>query len=234
MLEFVNVTSGYGRIEALHGVSLGVRKGEIATIIGANGAGKTTLLMTLFGCPPAWSGRILLDGRDVTKAGATGVAIRGVAIAPEGRRVFAKMTVQENLQLGALRADATELAQRMGAVLNLFPELAERRVQLAGTMSGGEQQMLAIGRALMARPRLLVLDEPSLGLAPLVARRIFAAVRRINREQGVTVLLVEQNAHAALTLADEAFVLRTGRIMLAGPAQAVAQDADVKSLYLAA
>ncbi len=234
MLEVERLTAGYGRVEVLHDVSLTVRKGEIVTIIGANGAGKTTLLMSLFGRPRPWRGSVRLEDVDITDLKPGLLARRGVSIAPEGRRVFPKMSVRENLLLGALDLDADRMRAGLRSAFDLFPELFTRMNQRAGTMSGGEQQMLAIARALMSAPRFLLLDEPSLGLAPLVMRRIFEAVRRINLEKGVTVLLVEQNAHAALALADTAYVLQNGSVRKSGPAASLLEDPEIKALYLAA
>ena len=234
MLEVDRLTTGYGRIEALHDVSLVVREGEIATIIGANGAGKTTLLMCLFGRPAAWSGSVRYDALDLTRLKPGRLARLGVAISPEGRRVFPKMTVRENLLMGALDRDAGSVRAGLRNAFDLFPELFGRMNQRAGTMSGGEQQMLAIARALMSDPKFLLLDEPSLGLAPLVMRRIFEAVKRINAEKGVTVLLVEQNAHAALALADTAYVLQNGAVRKSGTAASLLADPEIQSLYLAA
>ena len=234
MLEVDRLTTGYGRIEVLHDVSLTARRGEIVTIVGANGAGKTTLLMPLFGRPRPRRGKVRLEDVDITDLKPGLLPRRGVAIAPEGRRVFPKMSVRENLLLGALDLDADRVRAGLRSSFDLFPELFTRMNQRAGTMSGGEQQMLAIARALMSDPRFLLLDEPSLGLAPLVMRRIFEAVRRINLEKGVTVLLVEQNAHAALALADTAYVLQNGSVRKSGPAASLLEDPEIKALYLAA
>jgi branched-chain amino acid transport system ATP-binding protein len=219
MLELSGVHAHYGHIEALHGVSLSVQVGEVVTLIGANGAGKSTLMMSLFGQPRASHGRIIFDGEDITGLPAHEISRRGIALVPEGRRIFPRMTVLENLQMGAALADPLNFAVDLKRMYALFPILAERHAQRAGTLSGGEQQMLAIARALMSRPKLLLLDEPSLGLAPLFIRKIFQTIRELNREHGMTVLLVEQNAHHALRVAHRGYVLQHGRIVLAGSGQ---------------
>jgi branched-chain amino acid transport system ATP-binding protein len=234
ILEVEAVSAAYGAVRALDRVSLAVAKGEIVTLIGANGAGKTTLLMTICGRPRAKSGRVLLNGRDITEAPTHRIAAMGVAHAPEGRHIFARMTVRENLLLGGRLAPQAAFARNLESVLSLFPRLGERIEQRGGTLSGGEQQMLAIGRALMGEPELLLLDEPSLGLAPLVARQIFAAIGQINRERGAAILLVEQNAHHALKLAHRGYVLVTGEITLQGPAAELAADPRVREAYLGA
>ncbi|MER5225873.1 ABC transporter ATP-binding protein [Streptomyces flaveus] len=233
LLEVTDLDASYGAIEALSGVSLRVEPGEIVAILGANGAGKTTLLRTLTGLHRAKSGKVLLDGQDITRTPAHQVVGMGFGHVPEGRRVFAALEVDTNLTMGGYlsRKDTAALAQRRQQVYELFPRLAERRDQLAGTLSGGEQQMLAIGRALMNAPRFLALDEPSLGLSPLFTRNIFKIVRQI-RDQGTAVLLVEQNARQALRLADRAYVLETGRVALEGPAAELAADPRVKAAYL--
>ena len=233
MLEFKQVNTFYGRVQALHDVSLSVRKGEIVTLIGANGAGKTTLLMTLCGDPRAASGSILYEGQELIGQSTPEIIRKGIAVAPEGRRVFARLTVEENLAMGAFFSDKSEREQQLAHVLELFPRLKERFAQRAGTMSGGEQQMLAIGRALMCRPRLLLLDEPSLGLAPLIIARIFETIEQL-REEGVTVFLVEQNANQALKLADRGYVLENGRIVMEGSGQELLADARVREAYLGA
>ena len=233
MLEFKQVNTFYGRVQALHDVSLSVRKGEIVTLIGANGAGKSTLLMTLCGDPRATSGSILYEGQELVGQPTPEIIRKGIAVAPEGRRVFARLTVEENLAMGAFFSNKDERAQRMEHVLELFPRLKERFLQRDGTMSGGEQQMLAIGRALMCRPRLLLLDEPSLGLAPLIIARIFETIERL-REEGVTVFLVEQNANQALKLADRGYVLENGRIVMEGSGHDLLTDARVREAYLGA
>ncbi len=230
MLQIAGLSSGYGHIEVLHGLDLKVAEGEIVALIGANGAGKSTLLMTICGEPRARTGRIAFDGADITALPTWDIARRGIAHAPEGRRIFPRMTVLENLQLGATASKRA--SDGLDRVFDLFPLLAERRTQRGGTLSGGEQQMLAIGRALMARPRLLLLDEPSLGLAPLIVRRIFAAIREINTRDGVTVFLVEQNAHQALRLAGRGYVMVNGRITLAGTGAALLANEEVRAAYL--
>ena len=233
MLEFKQVNTFYGRVQALHDVSLSVRKGEIVALIGANGAGKSTLLMTLCGDPRAASGSILYEGQELIGQSTPEIIRKGIAVAPEGRRVFARLTVEENLAMGAFFSDKSEREQQLAHVLELFPRLKERFAQRAGTMSGGEQQMLAIGRALMCRPRLLLLDEPSLGLAPLIIARIFETIEQL-REEGVTVFLVEQNANQALKLADRGYVLENGRIVMEGSGQELLADARVREAYLGA
>lgn len=236
VLAVENLVVRYGAIEALHGVSLSVRRGQIVCLIGANGAGKTTLLRAISGLTPAAAGEMTYrpDGGDplpLNRTPAHRTVAAGLSHVPEGRGIFPTMTVRENLALGAyLRRDG-EVAEDVKRVHTLFPRIAERMGQLAGTLSGGEQQMLAIGRALMSRPRVLLLDEPSLGLAPLLVEQIFKVVREINA-QGVTVLLVEQNAHMALQVAHYAYVLETGRIALEGPAEKVARDDAVRKAYL--
>jgi len=232
MLELNGVSAAYGAVRALDGVDLTVGDGEIVTLVGANGAGKTTLLMTICGRPRAVAGAIRLNGQDITRLPTHRIAALGVAHAPEGRRIFARMTVRENLQLGARLAPPANFAANLDSVLALFPRLAERIDQRGGTLSGGEQQMLAIGRALMAEPELLLLDEPSLGLAPLIVTQIFAAVGRINRERGTAILLVEQNAHHALRLAHRGYVLATGRVVMQGPAAELAENKDIQAAYL--
>jgi branched-chain amino acid transport system ATP-binding protein len=222
----------YGAVEALRGVDVTVAEGEIVALIGANGAGKTTLLMAISGVAPPAAGRVLFDGAEIKGLPTHRIARAGIAHVPEGRRIFSRMTVEENLQMGAMGApSAAETAERTRAY-DLFPVLGERRRQRAGTLSGGEQQMLAIARALMSRPRVLLLDEPSLGLAPIMVKRIFAAIAAINAERGATVLLVEQNAFHALRLASRAYVLAQGRIVLSGPSAELARNPDVRSAYL--
>ncbi len=232
LLAVEDLHVSYNGIRALQGISLTVEPGEIVTLIGANGAGKSTTLNALVGLVRAAQGRVVLDGEDITRCKPHQVVKRGVVQVPEGRRVFAWMSVRENLELGAfLRPKSPEVQKDLDYVFQLFPVLAERRGQSAGTLSGGEQQMLAIGRGLMARPRLLLLDEPSLGLAPQLVKRIFTTIRDINA-QGVTILLVEQNAHMALNVAARAYVLETGRIVLADTAAACAQNPMVREAYL--
>ncbi len=232
MLEVKGVTAFYGAIQALHGVDLDIARGEIVTLIGANGAGKSTLLMTVCGNPQARAGSIRLEGEDITSLPTHEIVRRGVAQVPEGRRIFARMSVFENLQMGATLADPANFQRDIDRVFTMFPRLAERREQRGGTLSGGEQQMLAIGRALMSRPRLLLLDEPSLGLAPLIVRQIFDSIGRIAREEGVTIFLVEQNAFHALRLADRGYVLVNGRVRLSGPSAELLANSEVRSAYL--
>ena len=232
MLSVRGVTTFYGAIQALHGVDLDVAKGEIVTLIGANGAGKSTLLMTICGNPRARAGSIELDGEDIVGQPTHQIVRRGVAQVPEGRRIFPRMSVLENLQMGATLADPAHFQHDIERVFAMFPRLAERRAQRGGTLSGGEQQMLAIGRALMGRPRLLLLDEPSLGLAPLIVRQIFESIRRIARDDGVTVFLVEQNAFHALRLADRGYVLVNGRVRMTGTGRELLANAEVRSAYL--
>jgi len=232
MLALRGVSAAYGAVRALDGVDLTVGPGEIVTLIGANGAGKTTLLMTVCGRPRAATGAIFYKDQDITRLPTHEIARLGIAHAPEGRRIFARMSVLENLRLGARLADPARFADNLDSVLSLFPRLAERIAQRGGTLSGGEQQMLAIGRALMGEPELLLLDEPSLGLAPLVVKQIFAAIGRINRERGTAILLVEQNAHHALALAHRGYVLVTGRVALEGAAADLAANEAVRAAYL--
>jgi branched-chain amino acid transport system ATP-binding protein len=231
MLELEQVHAGYGRIDALRGVSLAVRQGELVCLIGANGAGKTSTLKTISGLLRARAGRILFDGAELHRLSPSEILRRGIAHCPEGRRVFPLLTVEENLRMGAyVRRDAT-VAVDLEAVMTHFPILRERRRQMAGTLSGGEQQMLAIGRALMARPRLILFDEPSLGLAPTVVETTFSIIDGIRRD-GTTVLMVEQNAYAALRMADRAYVMETGAIVLEGTASRLLDDENVKRAYL--
>ena len=232
ILSVKGLTTFYGAIQALHGVDLEVGRGEIVTLIGANGAGKSTLLMTICGNPRARSGSIRLDGQEIGALQTHEIVRRGVAQVPEGRRIFPRMSVFENLQMGATLADPAHFKDDLERVFAMFPRLAERRLQRGGTLSGGEQQMLAIGRALMSRPRLLLLDEPSLGLAPLIVRQIFEAVGRIAREEGVTVFLVEQNAFHALRLADRGYVLANGRVRLSGTGRELLANEEVRAAYL--
>jgi branched-chain amino acid transport system ATP-binding protein len=234
MLCVENLHVYYGMIHALRDLSLEVQEGEIVTLIGSNGAGKSTTLGALSGLLPVASGNITFEGRDLKPLPAHKRVAGGLVQVPEGRRIFSTMTVAENLELGAYaRSDHHEMARDYKEIYELFPRLGERRHQNAGTMSGGEQQMLAVGRALMSRPRLLLLDEPSLGLAPLLVKEIFGVVQRI-RDRGVTVLLVEQNAHMALRIADRAYVLETGSLTMSGPAAQIAGDPGVKAAYLGA
>ena len=232
LLSVSSLQAGYGPIEALHGVDLTVGAGEIVTLIGANGAGKSTLLMTICGRPRARNGAILFDRRDITRLPTFEIVRLGLAQVPEGRRIFPRLTVLENLQLGATIAAPEHFENDLERVFALFPILRDRRLQRGGTLSGGAQQMLAIARALMSRPRLLLLDEPSLGLAPLVVKRIFEVIGEINRTQGVTVLLVEQNAYHALRLAHRGYVMQNGRIVLSGTGAELLANRDVRSAYL--
>ena len=233
MLEVTDLEVRYGNVAAVKGVSLRVGEGEVVAVIGPNGAGKTSTLRAISGLVQSAGGRILLDGRDISRWKAHRVVALGLAHAPEGRRLFPRMTVLENLKMGAYRRrSAVEIRRTLEAVERRFPVLGERRGQLAGTLSGGEQQMLAIGRALMAEPRLLLLDEPSFGLAPMVVREIAQIVRSINQEQGVSVLLVEQNARMALGLASRAYVMETGQVALDGPTRELAESPHVKAAYL--
>ena len=232
MLTISGVHAFYGNIEALRGVDLEVRAGEIVTLIGANGAGKSTLLMTVCGAPRAARGKILFKGRDITRLATFEIVRLGIAQAPEGRRIFPRMTVRENLRMGATVADKESFAEDLAYVFGLFPILEERQGQRGGTLSGGEQQMLAIGRALMSHPRLLLLDEPSLGLAPLVVKQIFTAIREINEQRKMTVFLVEQNAHHALRLADRGYVMQTGHVILSGTGPELLASPEIRAAYL--
>lgn len=232
LLEIENLYVRYGNVEVLHGINLHVRQGEIVTLLGANGAGKTTTLHAISGLLRPASGEIRLESRPIHQLPAHQLVRRGIAQAPEGRRVFGALTVRENLNLGAFaRTDHAEVAKTLQWIHELFPVLAQRREQLAGTLSGGEQQMLAIGRALMARPRILLLDEPSLGLAPLLVKTIFQTLWEIN-ESGVTLVLVEQNARAALKLAHRGYVMEVGRIVLEDRAEALLANPEVRDAYL--
>ena len=232
MLQISGVHTFYGAIEALKGVDIEIATGEIVSLIGANGAGKSTLLMTICGNPRARSGRILFEGEDITHLPTHQLVRRGIAQSPEGRRIFPRMTVLENLQMGAIAAPPADFPRDLEQVFTLFPRLKERIGQRAGTMSGGEQQMLAIGRALMSRPRLLLLDEPSLGLAPLVVKQIFQAIKDINREQKMTVFMVEQNAYHALRLAHRGYVMVTGRVTMSGTGAELLANPEVRAAYL--
>jgi branched-chain amino acid transport system ATP-binding protein len=235
MLAVDDLVVSYGAVQALHGVSLSVRDGEIVTLIGANGAGKSTTLRAVSGMVPLRDGTITLDGASVGGLPSHRLVRLGVCHVPEGRRIFTALTVRENLELGAYTVrKKPEIEARLEHVLALFPRLRERIAQPGGTLSGGEQQMLAIGRALMAKPRLLLLDEPSLGLAPLLVQEIFREIVRINRDEGTTILLVEQNAHVALSIAHRAYVLETGRIVLEGVAAQIRDDPKVRAAYLGA
>ena len=232
LLEIEDVSLNYGRIRALHGISLTVDEGEVVALIGANGAGKTTTMRAISGLRPVAGGHIRFDGHDITRMRADKRVIRGISQAPEGRGIFPGMTVLENLEMGAYsRRDGAAIAKDLERVFGLFPRLAERRRQPGGTLSGGEQQMLAVGRALMARPKLMLLDEPSMGLAPMLIQQIFSIVTEIN-EQGTTILLVEQNAQQALSRANRAYVLETGRIVKSGTGAELLHDPSVKDAYL--
>ena len=232
MLKIDQINVYYGAIHAIKGISLEVREGEIVTLIGANGAGKSTTLRTVSGLLKPKSGRISFLGKDIAGKPAHEIVREGISQVPEGRRIFAEMSVLENLELGAfIRKDADGIKQDMEMVFHRFPRLEERKEQQAGTLSGGEQQMLAMGRALMSRPKLLLLDEPSMGLAPLLIREIFSIIEDINKT-GTTILLVEQNANMALSIADRAYVLETGRITLSGDAEKLAASEDVRKAYL--
>lgn len=232
LLQLSDIRVRYGSVEVLHGIDLHVEEGEIVTLIGANGAGKSTTLLSISGLVRPFAGSIIFDGQDLLRLPSHKVVDLGIAQSPEGRRVFGTMTVLENLSLGAFCIrDKARNEQNLEWIFDLFPRLEERKSQLAGTLSGGEQQMLAIGRALMAQPRLLLLDEPSLGLAPLLVRSIFETVREINR-RGVTVLLVEQNARAALKLASRGYVLEVGNVVMEAPSQELLANASVREAYL--
>jgi branched-chain amino acid transport system ATP-binding protein len=232
MLSLTGIRAGYGNIEALHGIDLEVREGEIVTLIGANGAGKTSTLMTICGCVKARAGKVSFAGRDITGLRSDEIVKLGLVQSPEGRKIFPRLTVQENLEMGAfIRNDKDGIAKDMKRVYDLFPILGERRTQAGGTLSGGEQQMLAGGRAMMSRPRLLLLDEPSLGLAPLIVTRIFEVIQQLNKE-GTTILLVEQNARSALKLAHRGYVMETGSITMTDDAKKLLEDERVKSAYL--
>jgi branched-chain amino acid transport system ATP-binding protein len=232
MLSVRGVKTYYGNIIALKGIDLDIHAGEIVAMIGANGAGKSTLIMTIFGDPRPREGRVLFEGRDITGLPAHDIARLHIAQAPEGRRIFARMTVMENLQMGATITDDSHFAEDVERVFRLFPRLKERIHQRGGTLSGGEQQMLAIGRALMGRPRLLLLDEPSLGLAPLLVKQIFDAIRELNEREKLTVFLVEQNAYHALKLAHRGYVMVNGLITMSGPGRELLKRPEVRAAYL--
>jgi branched-chain amino acid transport system ATP-binding protein len=234
LLAIRDLHAAYGNIEALKGIDLDVQRGEIVALIGANGAGKSTLMMTIFGRPRARSGEILFDGEDITHTPTHELARLRIAQSPEGRRIFPRMSVAENLQMGADATEASESehAADLERVLTLFPRLKERLTQRGGTLSGGEQQMLAIGRALMSRPRLLMLDEPSLGLAPLISRQIFDAIRTLNQNDGLTVLIVEQNANHALKLAHRGYVMVNGLITMSGAGHELLERPEIRAAYL--
>ncbi len=231
LLEVQDIHTYYGAIEALRGVSLSVEEGEVVTIIGSNGAGKSTTLRSISGLTPATTGKITFEGQDITTMPAHEIVACGIALSPEGRHCFARMSVRENLDLGAYRRRDTEVDEDMDRVFDLFPRLKERERQKAGTMSGGEQQMLAIGRALMARPKLLMLDEPSMGIAPILVQRIYETIAEINR-QGVSILLVEQNANYALDVSKRGYVLETGEVALTNASAELRNDPAVQRAYL--
>ncbi len=232
MLKVDNINVYYGAIHALKGISIEVAEGDLVTLLGANGAGKSTPLRTISGLLRPKTGQIIFEGKNIAGMPAQDIVKLGVCQVPEGRRIFANMTVLENLELGAYtRSDAKGIAEDMNGVFKRFPRLLERKSQVAGTLSGGEQQMLAIGRALMSRPRLLLMDEPSMGLAPLLVKEIFAIIKEINAS-GTTILLVEQNAHMALSVAQKAYVLETGRITIAGTAKELSESEAVRKAYL--
>jgi len=231
LLEVQDIHTFYGNIEALKGVSLTVEEGEIVTLIGSNGAGKSTALRSISGLSPARSGEIRFDGREITRVPPQEIVRLGISQSPEGRRCFARMTVRENLEMGAYLRPDEEIVEGLERVFDLFPRLQERERQKAGTMSGGEQQMLAIGRALMARPKLMLLDEPSMGIAPILVERIYETVREINR-QGTTILLVEQNANYALGVSARGYVLETGRVVLTDTTATLRENPDVQKAYL--
>ena len=232
LLALEGVTACHGNIAVLHDIEIAVPKGEIVTLIGANGAGKSTLMMTIFGNPRARQGRILFNGQDITQLPTHQIARLGIAQAPEGRRIFSRMTVAENLRLGAEFAEHSDFNRELEHVAAIFPRLKERLSQRGGTLSGGEQQMLAIARALMSRPKLLLLDEPSLGLAPLIVKQIFRVIADLNAREGLTVFLVEQNAFHALRLAHRAYVMVNGAITLSGPGRELLASPEVRAAYL--
>lgn len=233
MLKLENVQSGYGNILAVKGISLEVNRGEIITLIGANGAGKSTTLLTISGIVNCRAGRILLNDEEINRLGTDEIVKRGVCQVPEGRHIFPDLTVKENLDMGAfMRNDTQQIKEDLDYVFSLFPILEERRNQDGGTLSGGEQQMLAVSRALMAKPDLLLLDEPSMGLAPLIIKQIFEIIKKINKESNTTIFLVEQNANQALQIADRGYVLENGKITIEGSAESLLKNQDVQKAYL--
>lgn len=231
MLRLEQVNTHYGQIQALHDISIEVKAGEIVTLIGANGAGKTTLMMTICGDPRASSGKIFFDDEEISSVNTPEIMRKGLAVVPEGRRVFSRLTVQENLHMGAYFRTKAEYEETLEQVLELFPRLRERIDQRAGTMSGGEQQMLAIGRAMMSRPRMILLDEPSLGLAPIIIQQIFDIIEKL-RDDGVTIFLVEQNANQALRIADRGYVMENGRVIMSDTGESLLVNPDVRKAYL--
>lgn len=232
LLAVRGVQTFYGKIQALKGIDMDVNQGEIVTLIGSNGAGKSTLMMTVCGTPRARTGTISFNGIDITQAPVHKIARMGISQSPEGRRIFPRMTVLENLQMGATVSDPKYFAEDLDRAFRMFPILQKRQDQRGGTLSGGEQQMLSIARALMARPKLLLLDEPSLGLAPLIVKQIFEAIRVLNRQEGLTVFLVEQNAFAALKLSDRGYVLVNGKVTMSGPSKELLSNPEVRAAYL--
>ena len=232
LLKVEDAQTYYGNIRALSGVDIEVQKGEIVCLIGANGAGKSTLMMTICGAQPARTGRILFEGNDITRMPTHEIARLRIAQSPEGRRIFQRMTVTENLQMGASLDKLAFYKEDVEKIFTLFPRLKERQHQRAGTLSGGDQQMLSIGRALMTRPKLLLLDEPSLGLAPLIIKQIFEAIRVLNKEAGLTVFLVEQNAFAALKLSDRGYVMVNGKVTMSGPSKELLANPEIRAAYL--